>query len=55
MKVLGERNAPGDKVFYPMHPGRNEKMKQRGFYWDEHPARVLGRHSGKPDGTPVLD
>jgi uncharacterized cupin superfamily protein len=47
--VVGEMNRPNDKIFYPKHPQRNEEMKQKGHYWNDHPEHVLGSHDGCSD------
>lgn len=47
--VVGEGKVPNDKIFYPMHPDRNEEMKEKGAFWDEHPENEMGSHDGWPD------
>ena len=47
--VVGEREAAGDKIFYPKHPARNEEVKARGFFWEGHPEPALGPHDGWSD------
>jgi uncharacterized cupin superfamily protein len=44
--VIGERDPKDDKIFYPLHPDRNEEMKARGSFWIDHPVRELGPHDG---------
>ena len=31
---VGECDAKDDKIFYPLHPVRNDEMKKKGQYWD---------------------
>jgi uncharacterized cupin superfamily protein len=45
--VVGEGQVKGDKIFYPMHPSRNEEMKEKQLFWDDHPKREFGDHDGK--------
>ena len=47
--VVGEGDVPNDKIFYPMHPTRNQEMKEKGYFWEEHPKHELGPHDGRPD------
>tara|TARA_R110002072_G_scaffold64203_3_gene159404 strand:+ start:13464 stop:13964 length:501 start_codon:yes stop_codon:yes gene_type:complete len=47
--VVGEGDVPNDKIFYPMHPARNQEMKKKGHFWEEHPKHELGPHDGRPD------
>jgi len=44
--VVGEGNEVPDKIFYPLHPKRNEECKAKGFYWENHPQNLLGSHDG---------
>lgn len=46
--VGGERSKPTNKIFYPLHPKRNEEMKVNGTYWENHPELPQGDHDGKP-------
>jgi [ribosomal protein S5]-alanine N-acetyltransferase len=48
MLVGGEATKASNKIFYPLHPERNEEMKKKGCYWDDHPSRKLGNHDGVP-------
>jgi len=48
--VGGEARKKENKVFYPLHPQRNEEMKAKGMLWEDRPQRELGPHNGKPDG-----
>ena len=49
MLVGGEARKEDNKIFYPMHPKRNEEMKELGAFWEGHPERELGNHDGLPD------
>lgn len=47
--VGGETHNPENRIFYPMHPKRNQEMKEKGAFWDGHPEHSLGDHDGLPD------
>jgi uncharacterized cupin superfamily protein len=47
--VVGEGEVENDKIFYPMHPKRNEEMKEKMAFWEGHPNHPLGAHDGHPD------
>jgi uncharacterized cupin superfamily protein len=47
--VGGEANKPENKIFYPLHPKRNQECKERGDLWEDRPERPLGTHDGLPD------
>lgn len=47
--VGGEATKPLNKVFYPLHPERNNQCREKGMLWEDHPKRSLGPH----DGTPI--
>ncbi|MBT7610384.1 MAG: cupin domain-containing protein [Bacteriovoracaceae bacterium] len=47
--VVGEGETPTDKIFYPMHPARNEEMKDQGLYWENRPEIDRGKHDGQTD------
>ncbi|HXH76088.1 MAG TPA: cupin domain-containing protein [Bacteriovoracaceae bacterium] len=47
--VGGEATKKENKFFYPLHSERNEEMKKKGAFWDNHPWRKLGAHDGLPD------
>jgi len=47
--VLGEGHVEKDKIFYPMHPSRNDEMKEKGHYWSDHPEVEMGEHDGWTD------
>lgn len=49
--VVGEATKPENKCYYPLHPKRNEEIKQKNFLWENVPAQDLGDHDGMPDGT----
>ena len=46
--VGGEKSKPTNKIFYPLHPKRNDEMKDNGTYWENHPENPMGEHDGKP-------
>ena len=47
--VGGEARKEENKVFYPLHPERNERMKKEDAFWENHPVHKLGSHDGLPD------
>lgn len=47
--VVGEGHVEADKIFYPKHPARNEEMKEKDHYWDNHPENEMGDHDGWTD------
>ena len=49
MLVGGEATKSDNKIFYPLHPHRNEEIREKGTLWDDHPKKALGNHDGKPD------
>lgn len=46
--VIGDSGHPDDKIFYPLHPKRNEDCKRENFFWENHPKHPMGKHDGKP-------
>jgi uncharacterized cupin superfamily protein len=46
MMVIGQRNVPGNRNWYPHNPDR-KPLKEN--WWDDAPKRLLGPHDGKPD------
>ncbi|MBY0515699.1 MAG: GNAT family N-acetyltransferase [Bacteriovoracaceae bacterium] len=46
--VGGESSKPENKIHYPLHPKRNEEMKQKNQWWNDAPKRDLGSHDGIP-------
>ncbi len=44
--VVGETSKPENKVIYPLHPKRNEEIKD--VLWKDAPKHPLGPHDGKP-------
>ena len=44
--VVGERDKPENRIFYPLHPDRKSL---RTDWWDDPPPRALGPHDGMPD------
>lgn len=49
--VGGQVTILSNKVFYPMHPKRNQEMKDKGVLWEDSPKQELGPHNGMPDGA----
>lgn len=49
MIVVGKQKVKNDKVFYPKHPKRNKEMKEKGYFWDNHPKHKMGSHDGWSD------
>ncbi|MGK0471759.1 MAG: putative cupin superfamily protein [Candidatus Azotimanducaceae bacterium] len=47
--VGGEASNHENEIFYPVHPKRNEEMKEDGCFWQDHPQHELGPHDGLPD------
>lgn len=47
--VMGECHVPIDKIFYPMHPLRDQEMRERGAFWEDHPKNDMGEHDGWSD------
>ena len=50
--VVGEATKEENRIFYPLHPERNQQMAKEGYLWENPPERGCGDHDGKPD---VLD
>ncbi|MGH6892287.1 MAG: cupin domain-containing protein [Dongiaceae bacterium] len=46
MIVIGERNVPGNRNWYPRNPERQPLKKN---WWHDAPQRPLGPHDGKAD------
>lgn len=46
--VIGQHDVPGNQLFYPLHPERNEQFRQWGEYWEDVPRHELGPHDGTP-------
>lgn len=46
--VGGEKNIPGAKIYYALHPNQNEVRKTRGDFWEDWPQREMGPHNGIP-------
>jgi uncharacterized cupin superfamily protein len=46
--VIGQHDTPGNQLFYPLHPERNEQFRQWGEFWEDVPKRALGSHDGVP-------
>lgn len=47
MLVIGQRNVPGNRRFFPRH--RHLRERRRNGWWDEAPQRPLGPHDGRPE------
>jgi uncharacterized cupin superfamily protein len=45
--VVGDTNRDDNKCYYPLHPRRNEEIKE--YLWVDVPERKLGHHDGLPD------
>lgn len=44
----GQASAPGNRIFYPLHPQRREQMPWS-HWWENVPLRPQGPHHGKPN------
>jgi uncharacterized cupin superfamily protein len=44
--VIGDHDVPGNQLFCPLNPERNEIFRQAGRLWEDAPRRVLGPHDG---------
>lgn len=49
MLVGGEAFKKENKIFYPLHPKRNDEMKEKDAFWEGHPQNEMGTHDGLPD------
>ncbi|MFT5684309.1 MAG: putative cupin superfamily protein [Myxococcota bacterium] len=47
--LVGGEKIPGNRIFYPKHPARNETCREKGWLWEGHPEHELGSHDGMPD------
>jgi uncharacterized cupin superfamily protein len=47
--VVGQSHAEADKIYYPLHPKRNEEMKIQGHLWEDRPEVELKSHDGVTD------
>lgn len=47
--VGGERTKKENQIFYPLNKDRNEELKTKGLFWENHPAHEMGDHDGLPD------
>ncbi len=45
--VVGDTNRKDNQVVYPLHPKRNEFIKES--FWTDVPKREMGPHDGLPD------
>ena len=41
-------SCPNNRIYYPLHPARNEECRARGDLWEERPETRLGPHNGRP-------
>jgi uncharacterized cupin superfamily protein len=46
--VGGEASKAENKVYYPLHPDRNEQCRANGSFWEDCPVLPLGPHDGVP-------
>ena len=46
--VGGEASKPDNKIYYPMHPDRNQQMKEQNQLWEDCPSQKFGPHDGLP-------
>ncbi len=44
---MGDTHVATDKIFYPMHPARDDEMKEKGVFWENHPENKMGEHDGQ--------
>lgn len=47
--VMGDTHVSTDKILYPLHPARDDEMKEKGVFWDIHPENKMGEHDGQTD------
>ena len=47
MMVIGQRNVPGNRLFYPRHVHIRDRWGED--WWHDAPQRPLGPHDGKPN------
>lgn len=52
--VGGDQNIKTNKINYPLHPARNESMKQQDRFWENAPGSLKGQHNGEPDKAVAL-
>ena len=38
---VGECSPTDDKIFYPLHPARNEEVRKEGFFWENCPNQLI--------------
>jgi uncharacterized cupin superfamily protein len=46
MITIGQRDVPGNRLWYPLNP---EQRAKRTNFWDDAPKRALGPHNGRAD------
>lgn len=47
--VGGEASKDANRIHYPLHPARNEQVREKGCWWSDAPCAELGGHDGFPD------
>lgn len=47
--VGGEASKRSNRIVYPLHPARNERMRNKGLLWEDPPSSAQGPHDGQPD------
>jgi uncharacterized cupin superfamily protein/RimJ/RimL family protein N-acetyltransferase len=51
--VGGDQIIKTNKINYPLHPARNESMKQQDRFWENAPTVLKGTHNGEPEKTEI--
>ena len=46
--VGGEASKKENQIVYPLHHKRNEELKNKGSFWEDHPKLDQGPHDGVP-------
>lgn len=52
--VGGDQIIKTNKINYPLHPARNESMKQQDRFWENAPTVLKGAHNGEPNKTETV-
>jgi len=47
--VIGDQPRVDNKAYYPLHPERNQEMKNKNYFWENYPPQKMGAHNGLPD------
>lgn len=47
--IGGDQTIAENKVFYPLHPERNQECKDQDMLWEDCPKHDFGDHDGMPD------